>query len=264
MSSIDVAVPCYRYGRFLRDSVNSIRTQPVDNLRILIIDNASTDNSLEVAQQLACEDPRIEVIAHKSNLGHQTSFNEAIEWAAADYFMLFDADDVLAPGSLASSIAIMDRHLAISFSHGIELAMAFPAGSPPEVAHDSGAGEWRVSSGLDFIRRVCTCSYNFVCPTTVVRRTSAQKKAGYYICHFNHAIDINMWLRLASLGDVAETTAIQSIRRLHENQLSSFYVTIRRGILLSFMRMLSIFLCMRAQRSMALRLRGGLSQRKWY
>lgn len=129
MSSIDVAVPCYQYGRFLRDSVNSIRVQPVDNLRILVIDNASTDDSREVAQQLACEDPRIEVITHKSNLGLHTSLNEAIEWAAAEYFMLFNADDVLAPGSLARAIAIMDRKPAIVFSHGVELAMAFP----PEV-----------------------------------------------------------------------------------------------------------------------------------
>jgi hypothetical protein len=224
MSSIDIAVPCYQYGRFLRDSVNSIRTQRVDNIRILIIDNASTDNSLEVAQEFAREDSRIEVIAHRSNLGHHASFNEAIDWAAADYFMLFDADDVLAPGSLAHSIAIMDRHPAIAFSHGVEHALSFAAGSPPEVAYDSEKGEWRVSSGSDFIQRVCSSSYNFVGATTVVRRTSAQKKAGYYIRNFNHAIDLNMWLRLAFLGDVAETTAVQSIRRLHRNQLTSAYL----------------------------------------
>lgn len=47
--------------------------------------------------------------------------------------------------------------------------------------------------------------------------------AGGYLRHLNHAIDLNMWLRLALLGDVAETTAIQAIRRLHGNQLTAFY-----------------------------------------
>ena len=46
MSSIDVVIPCFQYGRFLRDSVGSVLSQNVDSLRVLIIDNASTDDSL--------------------------------------------------------------------------------------------------------------------------------------------------------------------------------------------------------------------------
>lgn len=47
MSAIDVVVPCYQYGRFLRNSVSSILSQQA--VRVLIIDNASMDDSLEVA-----------------------------------------------------------------------------------------------------------------------------------------------------------------------------------------------------------------------
>ena len=65
MASVDVVIPCYQYGRFLRDAVTSVLSQGISQLRVLVIDNASTDNSLEVATQLALEDRRVEVIAHR-------------------------------------------------------------------------------------------------------------------------------------------------------------------------------------------------------
>ena len=86
MSSIDVVVPCFQYGRFLRDSVGSVLRQEISSLRVLIIDNGSTDNSLEVARQLASEDKRVQIIAHGINLGPHASFNEGIDWATGDYF----------------------------------------------------------------------------------------------------------------------------------------------------------------------------------
>ena len=68
MPQIDVLVPSYQYGRFLPECINSIRSQDVD-LRILILDNASTDDSVEIARQLASEDARIEVRTRETNLG---------------------------------------------------------------------------------------------------------------------------------------------------------------------------------------------------
>ena len=119
MSTIDIVVPCFQYGRFLRDSVGSILRQDIDRLRVLIIDNASTDDSLDVARQLASEDKRVHIVAHDTNLGQQASLNEGIDWATADYFMILDADDVLAPGCLRRAISIMDkdsRHRLLSRS----------------------------------------------------------------------------------------------------------------------------------------------------
>jgi glycosyltransferase involved in cell wall biosynthesis len=64
-ASVDVAIACYQYGRFLRGCVMGVLTQDIRDLRVWIIDNASTENTLEVAQQLAAEDPRVEVVARR-------------------------------------------------------------------------------------------------------------------------------------------------------------------------------------------------------
>ena len=105
MPSIDVAVVCYQYGGYLRDCVTSITSQDVADLRVLIIDNGSTDDSLEVAKELARCDERITIVHHPKNLGQKHAYNEAIDWAASRYFVIVDADDVLAEGALSRAVS---------------------------------------------------------------------------------------------------------------------------------------------------------------
>ena len=59
MPSIDVAIPNYQYARYLRQCVQSVLSQDVRDLSLLIIDNASTDDSVAIARQLASKDSRI-------------------------------------------------------------------------------------------------------------------------------------------------------------------------------------------------------------
>ncbi|NJM33711.1 MAG: glycosyltransferase family 2 protein [Rhodomicrobium sp.] len=86
MARVDIAVPCYNYGRFLRDCAESILSQSHKDLRVLIVDNASTDDSLAVARQIAAEDERVEIRAHAKNLGPHASYNSGLDWASGDYF----------------------------------------------------------------------------------------------------------------------------------------------------------------------------------
>ena len=222
MSSIDIAVPCYQYGRFLRDSVASLLAQNVDRMRVLILDNASTDDSRDVAAALAKEDPRVSFVSHPRNIGRQANYNVAIEWAQADYFMILDADDLLSPGSLSRSMAFLDSNPNIVFVHGVEHRFS---GQPPSLSPAECAGDerWRIESGVEFIRKVCRIGYNTIGWPTAVRRTHAQKKVGYYRDNLIYADDMNMWLRIATLGDVGETSSVQGIRRLHPGQITEFY-----------------------------------------
>jgi len=222
MASVDVVVPCYQYGHFLRDAVSSVLAQDLPDLRVLIIDNASTDNSVEVAQQLAAEDQRVEVVAHAINKGATYSYNEGVDWARADYFLLIDADDLLAPHALSRAVAVMEENPEISFTHGVE-ARLMPDGSMGPRGLNWGSTEWTVSSGRDFIERLCRMPVNNVGANTVVRRTSAQKRVGYYNRSLPYSDDLEMWLRLATAGSVASTRSVQAIRRYHDSRMSSAY-----------------------------------------
>jgi glycosyltransferase involved in cell wall biosynthesis len=223
MGGIDVVVPCYQYGRFLSENVDSILSQPVADLRVLIIDNGSTDNTLEAAKEIAGRDQRVQILAYKTNRGQHAGYNAGIDWASSEFFMILDADDVLAPGCLPRAVDVLSADPSIVFAHGKELETDQPAAIHAELDGRIQPANWHVAPGKDFIDRMCRAGNNIVGATTVVRRTSVQKSVGYYPAQLERANDLNMWLRMATLGKVAETEAVQGIRRRHANQLSEFY-----------------------------------------
>jgi glycosyltransferase involved in cell wall biosynthesis len=211
---VDIAIPCYQYGRFLRDCVTSVLTQEFRDVRVLIIDNASTDNSLEVAQQLAAEDPRVEVVAHRHNLGHHASFNEGIDWARSKYFMILCADDLLAPGCLSRAVSFMEKHPDVHLTHGRALSISNDDPVPP-IAQPTEAN-WQVWPGRAFLQGVCRAGGRpRIRGGTVVVRTSVQKRVGYYRPELPYTDDLEIWLRFAIHGAVGETDAVQAIIRYH-------------------------------------------------
>ncbi|WP_181337926.1 glycosyltransferase [Hyphomicrobium methylovorum] len=224
MSSIDVAIPCFQYGRYLRQCVSSVLEQDVDGLRVHIIDNASTDDSLAVAKELAHEDKRVSYISHAQNIGPNGNYNAAVDWASGDYFLLLDADDLLAPGCLKRATDILDSRSDIAFTCGVE-AMLTPAGNveiPYWQRFELDPG-WHSLDGGKFIAGLCQHPINWIGAPTVVRRTSVQKKVGHYRASLPYTDDLEMWLRMALHGGVAITTEVQAIRRQHEARHGSAY-----------------------------------------
>lgn len=211
MAIVDVVVPCYQHGHFLRECVTSVLTQDIRDVRVLIIDNASTDDSLAVARRLAEQDRRVKVMAHPVNLGHHASFNEGIDWASSPFFVLLMADDLLAPGCLARAVGFMNQHADVVFTHGrsIPLGQAAPM---PEVGRRADKARWRISTGREFIARVCSEGMMHIPSSTLVIRTAAQKRAGHHRRALQFLDDLEMWLRLACYGNVAETRSLQGIR----------------------------------------------------
>ncbi|HEX6001028.1 MAG TPA: glycosyltransferase family 2 protein [Hyphomicrobiaceae bacterium] len=219
---IDVAIPCYQYGRFLRECVESVLSQDVDGIRVLVIDNASTDDSVEVAQQLALEDKRVELIVNRTNIGPTANYNKGIEWATAEYFTLLDADDMLAPGCLQRALPVLDANPEVGFAYGFE-ALQLPDGSVRRPAGETDRAPWQIITGWRFIQDACRMPRNFVGAPTVVRRTAVQKRAGAYRAELPYSDDLEMWLRLAAYGGVASTGRVQGIRRVHAQQHSTAF-----------------------------------------
>lgn len=219
MTKVDIAIPCYNYGRYLRACVESVLNQQVDDLRVLIVDNASTDDSLGVARALAGADSRIEVLARPTNLGAHASFNAGIEWARAAYFMVLCADDLLSPSALASMVSVLDQNPEAAFAYGQDLEWRL--GTPfPGFSRAPTAAGWRVREGRDFLHERCRYPERLVSYGMILTRTSFQKTAGHYRPELPHSDDFEMLLRLACLGRVADIDAVVGIRRIHNSNRS--------------------------------------------
>ena len=223
MSSVDVVVPCYKYGHFLSQCVRSVLAQHGVDVRVLIIDDASPDNTFVVASGLARSDSRIEVVRHPSNKGHTATYNEGLAWASGDYMLLLSADDYLLPGALARATQLLDAHPEA----GLVFGKAFGGTSQGRIRDDYLAGRHRDESDVEILTgerflEVSGCRAIVPTPTAVVR-VSLQKRVGGYRVDLPHTSDMEMWYRFAAHGCVAVLGAFQAVYRLHGANMSHGY-----------------------------------------
>lgn len=103
---VSVVIPCYNYGRFLAEAVESVLSQSYQNFEILIVNDGSTDNSHEVAEAIIAAHPeaRIMLIDQPNSGQPAISRNNGILKADGDYILPLDADDRLAPGALEAFV----------------------------------------------------------------------------------------------------------------------------------------------------------------
>ncbi|MFD1981400.1 glycosyltransferase family 2 protein [Mesorhizobium newzealandense] len=228
MTSIDLIIPCYNYAHYLPQCVDSALGQDVDGLRVLIIDNASTDKSVEVARRLAEKDSRIEVICHETNLGPHASFNEGIDRARADCFMILCADDILAPGSLRRGIEVLEHCPEAAIVLGAS-SEPFVGDIPPELEPQPEG--WSLLRGHDYIEQCCRAAGQNSGAHAILIRTSVQKLAGHYRASLTHMDDLEMVMRLACIGSVARLRGALVVQRMHAtNQLSALWDDRRRDL----------------------------------
>lgn len=227
MTRCDVIVPCYNYGRFLPACVDSVLGQPDCDVRVLILDDQSTDDSLAVAQGIAARDSRVTVIHHAVNRGHIATYNEGIGWVRAEYMLLLSADDLLAPGALGRALELMEANPNVGFVYGRALKFSHDRDAVAEPLPTEGprSSVWK---GIDFIKAVCATSINPVPTATAVVRTSIQKRVGGYRAELPHAGDLEMWLRFAANGDVGVIDAVQAFTRVHGENMRFAYLADRQ------------------------------------
>jgi GT2 family glycosyltransferase len=221
MSSVSVVIPCYKYGHFLADCISSVLDEQEGlDVRVLIIDDASPDDSAEAARALAASDPRIEVRVHDKNKGHIATYNEGLlEWADGDYVVLLSADDRLVPGALVRAAALLDAHPEVGFCYGRPLR--FQHGGPLPAARTATTGS-AVYPGRWWLERRFREGTGCITSPEVVVRTALQRKVGGYDPLLPHAGDIEMWMRLAAHADVGFVRgADQAFYRVHGSNMSA-------------------------------------------
>lgn len=95
MPKVSVIVPIYNVGKYLRQALDSLVNQTLDDIEIVCIEDCSTDNSREILLEYAAKDDRIALILHEKNLGLGIARNSGIKAAKAPYIMFLDSDDWL-------------------------------------------------------------------------------------------------------------------------------------------------------------------------
>ncbi|WP_181405818.1 glycosyltransferase [Pseudarthrobacter phenanthrenivorans] len=198
--SVGVVIPCHNYGRFLPTCLDSVLSQPGVNLDVLVIDDASSDDSRSVAESYACRDDRVKVISHRVNAGHIATYNEGLATVQGDFLVLLSADDALAPRSLVRAASILAARPNVGFTYGRVQTFSTEIPPPPRMPQLKTTTVW---PGHSWLKRRSQLMTNCVVSPEVVMRRTVYEKAGPYDPALPHTGDLAMWMRAAAITDVA-------------------------------------------------------------
>jgi hypothetical protein len=214
---VRVVIPCFNYGHHLEGCLDSVLSQEGVDVEVLIIDDCSTDDSASVARALAAKHEHVQVREHLRNAGLIATANEGLEWAQrADCLLLLSADDELLPGALLRAAVVLAEHRSVGMVYGRVLrtrTMQAPRRS-------RRADRWRstkVWRGPAWIRLRCRSGHNCISSPEAVVRGSVQRAVGGYDPACTHTSDLNMWLRIAAVSDIAHIRGVpQAMYRVHD------------------------------------------------
>jgi glycosyltransferase involved in cell wall biosynthesis len=157
--SFSIVIPSFNYGHYLVSALESVFEQGRNDLQVILVDDASTDNTPNIARQYQ---ERIQYIRNESNLGAGGAWQVGLQQARGLYVIKLDADDQLLPGHLGSSAAVFEADNEVGLVIASVLVRKEAVGvTETEMVTDSdrvlGAGELRAKLLNGFFFRMPGC-----------------------------------------------------------------------------------------------------------
>jgi len=118
---VSIVIPLYNYEKYIIDCLLSCVNQEYKNVEIIVVDDCSTDKSVEMAQKV--HDSRIILLKHETNKGYSAAKNTGIRRAHGAFIRFLDADDMLTQVGISKPVEYMKAHPDIDMVHGIAYKM---------------------------------------------------------------------------------------------------------------------------------------------
>jgi glycosyltransferase involved in cell wall biosynthesis len=200
---VTICVPTYNSQETLTTTLESIVRQTYTDMRILIVDNASSDLTVEIARDFATRDSRIEIVRNDINLGGEGNFNKCIDLATGDFICIFHADDVYEPDIVRREVQVFDADPSI----GAVLTAARlidETGKPGSLWHipqrlfRDGDAKLNYEQAL---RLVLQYGNIFMTPSAMVRTPLWKSVGGFHGDVFKSSADLDVWMRIMKVGN---------------------------------------------------------------
>ena len=113
---ISIIMASYNYAHFIGEAIESVINQTYKNWELIIIDDASTDNSLEVIEEYVQKDSRIKLLINEKNLGLAGTLQKGIESATGNWIAFLESDDVFFQNSLEEKVKAINSGAGIIYT----------------------------------------------------------------------------------------------------------------------------------------------------
>ena len=216
---ITVAMPVYNGEGYVHLAIQSVLDQTYSDFELLIVDNCSTDGTLEVVK--AFSDPRIRLHVNSSNLGMVGNWNRSVELATGEYIKFLSHDDLLDTTCLEEQIAGFMRHKQENIGIVTCKKKIINKDGKKVMPGFGLRGQSRVISGSVAIRKSIRSGRNIIGePSVVLINTSVLKASGpFELPEFTP--DIKMWFKILQKKDLYFIDKTLASYRISEQSTSS-------------------------------------------
>ena len=209
---VTVGMPLYNGAAYLRDAISDILEDGYENWELILLDDCSTDGSLEIASSFS--DPRIRVLQNNVNQGLVAARNRILDEAQGSFIAWLDQDDLSYPGRLGTQVAYLQAHPHVGIcgswsnliTHGTDGRLRTLREKLP-VSHADIRAQMLFSNAMK-------------CNTVMMRRSSLVKNQLRFRPEFGNALDYDLWARASELVGIHNLPQILAGYRIHASQTS--------------------------------------------
>ncbi|MFD1603133.1 glycosyltransferase [Flavobacterium artemisiae] len=221
---VTVICLCYNHERFVVESLNSVLNQDYPFIELIVVDDFSTDYSVETIQNWRMDYPEIQFIINEKNLGSTKSFNKALKKAKGDFIIDLACDDILLPNCISHQIKAFEessfKNLGIVYGNaelitetGQHSSYYFPVNSNKKTIEERKTGDIYLSV-ISGGNSICSVS-------SMVKRTVFEDLKGY---DENLAYeDLDLWIRASREYEVDYIDEILMQKRISEASLGTHF-----------------------------------------
>ncbi len=206
---VSIIMPVHNAERYLEEAIRSVMAQTYPHWELLVVNDASTDRSMEIANMLAAEDERVKIYTNPTPTGFPaTPRNMAVDLAKGRYIAFLDSDDMWLPGKL--------EHQLPFFAEAENIAVVF---SNYEKIDEESERDNRVVKARKITNYNKLLLGNVIGNVTAIYDTQRVGKVYFPMVHHE---DYAMWLSILKRGFVARNTgAVMALYRVTSNSVSA-------------------------------------------
>ena len=244
---VSVLICAYNTEAYIEEAVKAVLKQTYSNLEIIIVNDGSTDSTLDILTNLALQDSRIKIINNEYNKGFINSLNIGIQHTNSEYIARTDADDITDKHWIEKIMGqLLSNNDIIAMGSYISILSENNSGKIGK--HYKTGDIWKTPlTHSEIVEKMLF--KNPIHNNTMIVRSKVFKEYNLrFDPNYKHAEDYKFWFEVSKLGKLANYPEVLAYYRLHESQTSSLYnieqvntaKKIRREIISYYLKSLEI------------------------
>jgi glycosyltransferase involved in cell wall biosynthesis len=219
MPKVSVIIPTHNRERYLRRAIQSVLEQSFQDFEIIIVDDASSDDTPQMVQTIG--EPRIRYFRHDNNRGEAGSRNTGVQNAVGEYIAFLDDDDAWLPQKLARQVYLLDNT-------PLQVGAVYTSFLMIDWETARVLGKWKAEKRGNIYSDLSEQNWIGI-PSTVLLRRQCFEKVGLFDETVEFGLDYDMWVRVARLYEFEIVEEPMVHRALNHERLSKNHELVLKG-----------------------------------